>query len=91
MHARLTLADGELRALTGFMGIDRAKLAALPDATLAAMAKNRELEYLYSHLHSLGNFAALKARAPTIPHAISPGIPPGMTEPGRAHRDVLLH
>ena len=63
MHAQMKLDDGERLSLIGFLGVNRKKLAQLPDATLAAMAKSGELELIYSHLHSLGNLAAVRERA----------------------------
>ncbi|WP_295882274.1 SapC family protein [uncultured Thiohalocapsa sp.] len=69
MQATFTQPDGERRSLTGFMAVNRAKLKDLDDATLAQMAKRDELELIYLHLHSLGNFNALLKRAGATPAA----------------------
>jgi hypothetical protein len=62
MQAQFRLPDGSRRSLTGFMAVSRAKLKALDDSVLAAMVRNDQLELLYLHLQSLGNFDALLRR-----------------------------
>jgi hypothetical protein len=48
---------------TDLMAIDEAKLRALPDETLLALARNGDLATIYAHLISLRSFTHLKARA----------------------------
>jgi hypothetical protein len=60
MQAQVTLASGENFSLTGFLGVNRDKLKALPGDSLADLAKTDELEWLYLHLQSLQNFEAVK-------------------------------
>lgn len=62
MQAKLRLDGGEVVSLIGFMGINRRKLASLPDETLASMAKTGQMELIYSHLHSLRNLTGIKSR-----------------------------
>jgi hypothetical protein len=58
MQAQVFLATGETTSLTGFMGVDRRKLKALPGEKLAELARTDELELLYVHLFSVRNFTA---------------------------------
>jgi hypothetical protein len=62
MQAQFTLGTGEKMSLSGFMVVDRKKLAALPGEKLAELAKTDELELLYLHLQSMRNFNAVKDR-----------------------------
>jgi len=59
MQAEFTLGSGEKLALGGFHAISRARLHALDDATLAALARTGELELVHLHLHSMRNFQVL--------------------------------
>lgn len=54
--------EGKRRSLEGLWVVDAAKLAALGDAELLALARSGELQWIYSHLHSLANLARLAAR-----------------------------
>jgi hypothetical protein len=63
MQAKLTLAGGETSSLSGFKGVNRARLKALSDGALTALFKSDELELVHLHLQSLRNFD--KAREPT--------------------------
>ncbi|WP_372742965.1 SapC family protein [Neptunomonas sp.] len=62
MAARFKLPSGEKAQLTGFMAIDREKLAALPGDKLAELAKSGELEMMYLHLQSLRNLERVLLR-----------------------------
>lgn len=62
MQAQADLASGGRLSLSGFMAVNRAKLKALPEDKLGALAKTDELELLYLHLHSMRNFMGLKDR-----------------------------
>jgi hypothetical protein len=59
MQAQFSLNTGKQMSLTGFMGINRAKLNALPGDKLEELAKTRELEMAYIHLQSMNNFSAM--------------------------------
>lgn len=59
MQAALAFPSGKRTALDGFMGINREKLKSLSGETLAELAATDELELIYLHLHSMGNFAAV--------------------------------
>lgn len=48
--------------LDGFLSVDQAKLAALPDQELAALARDGSLALLNAHLMSLENLLTLAAR-----------------------------
>lgn len=62
MQAQFSLNTGQQLSLTGFMGINKAKLNALPGDKLEELAKTRELEMAYTHLQSLNNFTAMAER-----------------------------
>lgn len=62
MQATVTYPDGTTVSLDGFQAVSRARLAALPEATLGQLAKSGSLEFIYLHLLSLQNFEALKNR-----------------------------
>lgn len=62
MRAEFTLAGGEKTTLTGFQAVDRARLKALPAATLSELAASDELELIYLHLQSMRNFNEVKDR-----------------------------
>ena len=84
MQATFTKPNGEKRNLTGFMAVNRAKLKQLDDATLAAMAKNDELELIYLHLQSMQNFSAMLKRigAKTETAAVAEGDEPTDVDEG---------
>lgn len=63
MQANITRPDGQKHSLSGFMAVNRTKLKKLDEATLGQMAKRDELELVYLHLQSMGNFGALVKRA----------------------------
>lgn len=56
MNATVNIKGGQTRTITGFMGVDRAKLKQLPDAALAQLHKNDWLEMIYLHLQSVRSF-----------------------------------
>jgi hypothetical protein len=62
LQAQINLESGQIVSLTGFMGVSREKLNALPGETLAQLAKSGELELIYLHLNALQNFEALRER-----------------------------
>ncbi len=87
MTAQVTTPTGEKMSLTGFLGVNRNKLRALPGEALAALAATDELELLYLHLYSLRNFSDVKDRLfslrsseaaapPTVPEPASKGSKP---------------
>ena len=69
MQASFTQSDGQRRNLTGFMAVNRTKLKELDDAVLAQMAKNDELELIYVHLQSMGNFRSMLQHIGATPEA----------------------
>jgi hypothetical protein len=50
--------------LTGFSAVSRGRLKTLSTETLAELVRSDELELIYSHLHSMRNFDAMRARVP---------------------------
>jgi len=62
MRARLDLGSGKGMALAGFSVVNRARLKTLSAEMLAKLASSDELECVYTHIVSLGNFARLKDR-----------------------------
>lgn len=62
MQAQVTLPQGGMFSLTGFLAVSRQKLRALDGEQLAALAKTDELELLYLHLHSMQHFIDVKDR-----------------------------
>jgi len=62
MTANMALPDGGRRALTGFLAVRRERLKELDVETLQGLVAGGELELMYAHLFSLGNFAALMER-----------------------------
>lgn len=60
MQAQFTLADGEKMSLGGFTVVNRAKLKALDDETLARLVRSDELELINLHLYSMRNFNSVK-------------------------------
>jgi len=65
MKADFTLAGGEKKSLTGFLAVNREKLAAVDPAKIVEMMKTGELELTYSHLISMNNFSAMLKRTAT--------------------------
>jgi hypothetical protein len=57
-----TLADGRAVMVDGFLALDEAKFAALPEAALAELHKSGVLACLYAHQSSLGMMRALLER-----------------------------
>jgi hypothetical protein len=60
MTAHVKPEIGVPLSLGGFRVVNRDKLKALPDDTIARLAKSDELELIYAHLHSLRNFDRLR-------------------------------
>lgn len=77
MQAQFTVGGGEKRQLGGFHVINRTRLNALDDATLADLVRGGELELVHLHLQSLRNFQALSQRlasaTPPLPQAEAVG------------------
>ena len=67
VSAKFKLPSGKQAAMTGFMAVNRKKLAELPGDKLAELAKTGELEMIYVHLQSLRNLSML---APRVGEAI---------------------
>lgn len=59
--ARISVPDGQSRALTGFSIISRQRLAALSDAEVSAMYRDGSMEACFLHLASLRNMDRLSA------------------------------
>lgn len=59
MHARLDSANGKGARLTGFRAVGRKKLKALTAKQIEDLFQADELELIYLHLYSLGNFQSL--------------------------------
>lgn len=59
MTAQFQMPSGEKAQVKGFKAVDQAKLMALPDATLAELARSGALELIDAHLLSLRNFSEL--------------------------------
>lgn len=62
VQATFTLGSGEKVSLRGFQTVNRAKLKALDDATLVALARTDALELIYLHLQSMNNLNGLAGR-----------------------------
>ena len=62
VQATFTLGSGEKVSLRGFQTVNRAKLKALDDATLAELARTDALELIYLHLQSMNNLNGLAGR-----------------------------
>ncbi|MGB5440409.1 MAG: SapC family protein [Gammaproteobacteria bacterium] len=62
MRADFQVKGGAKTSLAGFKVVDRDKLKALPKNTLVKLLKSDELELIYLHLASLGNFKNLASR-----------------------------
>jgi hypothetical protein len=62
MQAQVNLRSGERLALRGFSVVDRARLKTLRADVLAELMHSDQLEWIYSHLASMRNFASLKDR-----------------------------
>ncbi|MCP5230389.1 SapC family protein [Accumulibacter sp.] len=62
MQANVTTPSGEQITMGSFLAVNREKLRALDGATLEKLARNDELELLYLHLASMGNFNEVKDR-----------------------------
>jgi hypothetical protein len=61
--------EGETGKVAGFLAVNREKLRALPQETLATMASTDELELVYIHLQSLRNFNRLVSKAGVVHQA----------------------
>lgn len=75
MEAVVTLPDGERVPINGFSGVSRERLRALDGAALATLAKTDELELVYRHLASLGNFNDVKDRFLAVAAAAPASVP----------------
>jgi len=62
MQANLNLPEGAPRSVGGFLAVNRDALSALGPDQIYALLEKGELELIYSHLLSLGNFGALADR-----------------------------
>ena len=69
MQANFTLPSGEKRRLSGFRTVDREKLKALPEETVAEMFRTDELECTYLHLFSARHFNSLAERVSSAAQA----------------------
>ncbi len=58
----LARADGTTKSFDGVRAVDREKLKALDDATLAEWVRGGLMAVVHAHLSSLGNFKALAER-----------------------------
>lgn len=62
MQLTVTTPVGTKQGLGGFLGVQRERLRNLGGDALASLARTDELELVYLHLHSLGNFNEIKDR-----------------------------
>jgi len=62
IEATVALPGGGNTSLKGMLGIDRAKLKALPADTVAELLRKDALELVFLHLNSLRNLGALRQR-----------------------------
>ena len=85
MKVQFDLPSGDKASLSGFLAVDRKKLAALDGDKLAELAKTSELELIYVHLQSMRNFSAMLARGSGSPGAAAgaaPATAPGTNDEG---------
>lgn len=75
MQAKVSLDTGKQMSLTGFLGINRAKLNALSGDTLSELAKSGELEMIYIHLQSMKNFSMMVDLVSSDNHSSSENPP----------------
>jgi hypothetical protein len=61
--------------INGFSGVSRERLRALDGSALATLAKTDELELIYRHLASLGNFNDVKDRFLAVAAAAPASVP----------------
>ena len=75
---RLELADfeGKTASIEGVRAVDREKLTALDDKTLAGWVRDGMMVMIDAHLASLNNFIALAARQGTETPAPAPAPAP---------------
>ncbi|MBV1877094.1 MAG: SapC family protein [Pseudomonadales bacterium] len=62
LNAKIDMVDGQQFALTGLLAVDEQKLLALSDEKALELFKSGELAWVYCHLMSMGNMAALVDR-----------------------------
>ncbi|MCG8613368.1 MAG: SapC family protein [Pseudomonadales bacterium] len=62
MSARFGTQAQGVETISGFRGIDRAKLKQLPSEVLAEFVRNDWLELIYLHLHSIRSFGEIMAK-----------------------------
>jgi hypothetical protein len=62
MEAQVTLKSGAQLSLTGFQVVNRDRLRNLSGDALASLAKNDDLELIYTHMQSVGRFSELVNR-----------------------------
>lgn len=70
MQARIaeSAEDSKPKNLTGFWGVKREKLKAIPEESVQELFKNNGLELIYLHLHSLRNFVNMAEKRPAEVH-----------------------
>jgi hypothetical protein len=66
MQAQVNFDSGERMFLTGFSAVSRARLKTLSAAALAELAQSDELELIYTHITSMGHFAAMRDRLTSV-------------------------
>lgn len=77
MRAQVVTPKGNKFSLGGFLGVQRARLRALPAEALQQLAGTDELELLFLQMHSLRNFEDVKDRlVDTLAEAEPPPLPP---------------
>ncbi len=66
LNAKIDMRDGQQFSLTGLLAIDEKKLLQLPDDKALEFFKSGELAWVYCHLMSIGNLAAMidRVKAP---------------------------
>ena len=78
MQAQFTLKTGQRGTLGGFRAINRERVKALDGDKLTALARSDELELVYTHLQSLGNFTPMVERAKTEKSPATNGAAPDL-------------
>lgn len=85
MQAKISLDTGKQMSLTGFLGVNRAKLNALSGDTLSELAKSGELEMIYIHLQSMKNFSVMiDLASDNLSHSQTDQKPPPVAEDTKA-------
>lgn len=72
LNAKIDMRDGQQFSLTGLLAVDEKKLLQLPDDKALEFFKSGELAWVYCHLMSIGNLAAMIDRVGKAPAVEKP-------------------